>query len=362
MYTSTKSRNVLVIVPSTRPGRRGPVVSDWFTSSVAGRASELQVRCTVADLAEIGLPFLDEPEEPSTGRYVHEHTRRWSELVEGSDAFVVCTPEYNHAMPAALKNAFDALSAEWAHKPVAFVSYGNTSAGTRAAQMAKSVAVTLGMVPVSATVNLRIADSFAGEGLVADPRRDASAVRILDELHELAGLLDALRVPGRTRVDGAGPAGLTIAPARDVDAGELLVLQRCCWVDEALANTTLDIHALHEPLDVVLRGIREQATWVVRDGARIVGAVRAQSRGTTWEIGRLMVAPDHRGRGLGRYLLSWAENQAPKGTERFELFTGAMSTRNLRLYGRAGYHHESTSAGVAHLVKAVARGTEPVAA
>lgn len=353
MYTSTKMSSVLVIVPSTRPGRRGPAVADWFTSAVAGRAEALGVRCTLADLAEIDLPFLDEPEHPSAGRYVHEHTRRWSELVAGSDAFVVCTPEYNHAMPAALKNAFDALSAEWADKPVAFVSYGNTSAGTRAAHMGKSVAVTLGMVPVRSTVNLRIADSFDDDGLVADARRDAAAVRILDELHELAGLLDVLRRPGRARLTAPEHAGITIAPARDDDAGELLVLQRCCWVEEAVVNATLDIQPLHEPLDVVRRGIAEHATWVLRDGGRIVGAVRARSQGTTWEIGRLMVAPDHRGRGLGRYLLSWAEAQAPEGATLLRLFTGALSSRNLRIYGRAGYRHESTSAGVAHLAKAV---------
>jgi NAD(P)H-dependent FMN reductase/GNAT superfamily N-acetyltransferase len=352
-----KSPRVLVIVPSTRPGRRGPAVADWFTTAVAERAKALQVDCVLADLAEIDLPFLDEPEHPSTGLYVHEHTRRWSELVAGSDAVVVCTPEYNHAMPAALKNAFDALSGEWAHKPIGFVSYGNTSAGTRAAHMGKSVAVTLGMVPIQATVNLRIADSFDGDRLVADPRRDASAVRILDELHELAGLLDVLRLPGRTRLTAPEHAGLTIAPARDDDAGELLVLQRCCWVEEAVVNATLDIQALHESLDVVRRGIAEHKTWVLRDGARIVGAVRARNRGTTWEIGRLMVAPDHRGRGLGRYLLSWAEAQAPEDTERLELFTGALSARNLRIYGQAGYRHEHTSAGVAHLSKELAPRT-----
>ncbi|MFC4627583.1 GNAT family N-acetyltransferase [Promicromonospora alba] len=353
MYTSTKKPQVLVMVPSTRPGRRGPAVAEWFTSAVAGRAEALGVRCALADLAEIDLPFLDEPEHPSTGQYVHEHTRRWSELVGGSDAFVVCTPEYNHAMPAALKNAFDALSAEWADKPIAFVSYGNTSAGTRAAHMGKSVAVTLGMVPIRATVNLRIADSFDDDGLVPDARRSAAAVRILDELHELAGLLGPLRRPGRARLTAPEHAGITIEPARDDDAGELLVLQRCCWVEEAVVNATLDIQALHEPLDVVRRGIAEHATWVLRDGGRIVGAVRARSQGAAWEVGRLMVAPDHRGRGLGRFLLSWVEAQAPEGTTLLRLFTGALSSRNLRIYGRAGYRHESTSEGVAHLSKAV---------
>src|SRR5205823_7912530 len=87
------------------------------------------------------------------------------------------------------------------------------------------------------------------------------------------------------------------------DAAELLVLQRCCWVDEAIANQTLDIGALHESLDDIRHWIDEWTTWCVRLGGRLIGAVRAHREGTTWEIGRLMVAPDLSGRGLGRWLL-----------------------------------------------------------
>ena len=87
------------------------------------------------------------------------------------------------------------------------------------------------------------------------------------------------------------------------DAAELLVLQRCCWVDEALANDTLDIAALHETLDDVRAWLDEWSTWCVRIAGRLVGAVRARRFGESWEIGRLMVAPDMGGQGLGRWLL-----------------------------------------------------------
>ena len=96
------------------------------------------------------------------------------------------------------------------------------------------------------------------------------------------------------------------------DAAELLVLQRCCWVDEAIANATLEIGALHESLDDVRAWIESWATWCVRVGGRLVGAVRARREGATWEIGRLMVAPDIAGRGLGRWLLRLAEDAAAR--------------------------------------------------
>lgn len=127
------SSRVMVIVASTRPGRLGPAIAAWFLAASA--AQEVAGSIDVADLAEIGLPLLDEPEHPSSGVYVHEHTRQWSARVAAADAFVVVTPEYNYGMPATLKNALDFLSAEWKWKPVGFVSYGNTSAGTRSVQV-----------------------------------------------------------------------------------------------------------------------------------------------------------------------------------------------------------------------------------
>lgn len=148
-----------------------------------------------------------------------------------------------------------------------------------------------------------------------------------------------------------GLEGLEIMRAVESDAPELLVLQRACWVAEALTNDTLAIPALHESLDDVRHGIAVQQTWVVREGPRLVGSVRGKVHGDAWEIGRLMVAPDLAGRGLGRFLLAWIEQHAPAEPTRFELFTGARSLRNQRIYGAAGYVLDSTADGVAHLSK-----------
>jgi len=137
------------------------------------------------------------------------------------------------------------------------------------------------------------------------------------------------------------------------DAAELLVLQRCCWVDEAIANETLDIAALHESLDDLRHWLAEWTTWCVRVGGRLVGAVRAHQEGSTWEIGRLMVAPDLSWRGLGRWLLALAEAAAPADVEVVALFTGAKSTRNIAMYERAGFTRTAEPAppGAVGLVK-----------
>ena len=65
-----------------------------------------------SDLADHALPLLDEPIPPAQGRYQHQHTRDWAATVASFDGFVIVTPEYNHGIPGALKNALDFVYGE----------------------------------------------------------------------------------------------------------------------------------------------------------------------------------------------------------------------------------------------------------
>ncbi|MGW0607244.1 GNAT family N-acetyltransferase [Streptomyces sp. NPDC002640] len=334
---STKTIRVLVLVCSTRPGALGPVVGRWLTEVLEPRARELDVELVPVTLGELALPFLDEEEEPSSGVYAHEHTRRWSALVDGADGFVVVTPEYNYGMPAPFKNALDYLTREWAWKPMGFVSYGHTSAGTRSVQHAKQVVTTLRLVPLGATVALRIRDAVEGGQMRPDPAFAASAVGLLDELVRVSHALRPLRERARPGLPAGPLPGSYLRPLTPDDAGEVLVLQRCCWVEEALANDLLDIPALHESLDQVREWLGTwRTTGLWRDG-RLLGMVRSRRDGTDWHVGRLAVVPDLRGRGLGRELLRIGEAGAEAGCLRFVLHTGARSERNIRLYRDEGY-------------------------
>nr|WP_300680247.1 GNAT family N-acetyltransferase [Nocardioides sp.] len=127
------------------------------------------------------------------------------------------------------------------------------------------------------------------------------------------------------------------------DAPELLVLQRCCWTQEAIEADDLRIPALHESLDDVLAGLGAWTTYTVRSGGRLVGSVRGRrtgEAGQTWEIGRLMVAPDLQGRGLGRVLLDHIQAVAPADVTGYILITGVRSLRNQRIYKKAGFRLE----------------------
>jgi tRNA (guanine37-N1)-methyltransferase len=128
-----------------------------------------------------------------------------------------------------------------------------------------------------------------------------------------------------------------VRPVEPADAGELLTLQRACWVQEQQANPEVEIDALTETLDDVRTWIAEGTVLVARSAGRLVGAVRGRLHEDVWDVGRLMVAPDLHGRGLGRALLARIEGLAPPEVTGFELFTGAGSLRNQRMYKKAGY-------------------------
>ena len=174
---------------------------------------------------------------------------------------------------------------------------------------------------------------------VPDVLRSGDHARISAWRHEQARRRTAERRPDL--LPPSQVADVEVRPAVRADAGELLTLQRACWVQEALENDLLDIPALHESYDDVVAWMGEWTTLVARSAGRLVGAARGRvepsARGDAWDVGRLMVAPDLQGRGLGRRLLEAIEAQAPDGVTSYHLFTGERSARNQRLYKRAGY-------------------------
>jgi len=182
---------LLIVIASTRPGRNGKAIGEWFTA-VARQHGGFDI--DVADLAELNLPFHDEPVHPRLGNYQHDHTKQWSAQVTAADAVVFVMPEYNYSFSAPLKNAFDYLHNEWRYKPAGFVSYGGVSGGMRAVQQFKQVVTTLTMVPVPVQVALTNFAEHLHDG-VFEPGEgaEAAAKTMLDELAHVAPALATLR-------------------------------------------------------------------------------------------------------------------------------------------------------------------------
>ncbi len=144
--------------------------------------------------------------------------------------------------------------------------------------------------------------------------------------HDQARRRTALRRP-----DLLAPASVAegeIEAATRADAGELLTLQWACWDPP-----------LRETLDEMVASLGSAATFVMRSAGRLVGSVRCapDPDDGAFDIGRLMVAPDLWGRGIGRALLEHAERAAPFPDPTYRVVVAAGNERAVRLYRRAGY-------------------------
>jgi len=181
---------IMIIIGSVRPGRVGLPVAHWVRDRVEAAGHDVDL----VDLAELNLPFMDEPEMPGKRAYTQPHTLAWSARVEQADAFLLVSPEYNHSYSPALKNALDFLQHEWASKPVGIVAYGGASSGLRAAAALDQVLSTLAMVRVPVDVSISGPSAQVTDGgFVATEKQDAVLGRMIDSLVRYDEALRPLR-------------------------------------------------------------------------------------------------------------------------------------------------------------------------
>src|ERR687894_1328231 len=149
---------VAIILGSTRPGRNGEAVAQWVYD-IAKKRSNDDIAFEYVDIKDFDLPLLDEPIPPSQGQYSKNHTKRWAAKIDSFDAFIFVTPEYNHGIPGALKNAIDFLFQEWNNKVAGFVGYGSAG-GVRAVEQLRLVMAELQIADVRAQVTLSLFTDF----------------------------------------------------------------------------------------------------------------------------------------------------------------------------------------------------------
>jgi len=183
---------LMIINGSIREGRLGGPIGEWVR-----KTCEADTRFTTdyADLAEIRLPLLDEPNHPRMKQYVRPATIAWSRRVEAADCFLMLFPEYNFSYSAPIKNALDHLVSEWDRKPVGFVNWGGNSGGTRAQVALRPVITALGMVLTHGNVEINLGPGlFSAEGTFQPTEQQTTVLGLqLDELIKLDSVLAGLR-------------------------------------------------------------------------------------------------------------------------------------------------------------------------
>jgi NAD(P)H-dependent FMN reductase len=181
---------IAIILGSVRPQRAGEAVARWVHDIATLRGD---AEFALIDLREVGLPPLDEPVAPMLGRYHQPHTVQWAGIIRPFDGFVFVTPEYNHGMPASLKNAIDFLYAEWNDKAAGFVGYG-ADGGIRAVEQLRQVMGQLKVADVASQVALSVFTDFVNfTDFKPQPSHVDSLNTMLSEVVSWADALKAVR-------------------------------------------------------------------------------------------------------------------------------------------------------------------------
>ena len=185
-----KALRIAIILGSTRPGRNGEAVAKWV-HEIAQKRTDAEFE--LVDIKDFNLPLLDEPMPPIMGQYSKPHTKTWAAKIGSFDGYVFVTPEYNHGISGALKNAIDFLFAEWNNKAAGFVSYGGAG-GARAVEHLRLVLAEVQMATVRNQVLLSMFSDFENfSAFKPDARHEKSVNAMFDQVIAWGGTMKALR-------------------------------------------------------------------------------------------------------------------------------------------------------------------------
>lgn len=193
MTMDKNTHRLVIVVGSVRDGRFGPVVASWVAEQAAAHGG---FDVEIVDLADIEIPLALPATSPKYAGDEYPRPAGMAALtsaLEGADAFVVVTPEYNHSYPASLKAAIDWHFTQWTAKPVAFVSYGGAAGGRHAVLHLENVLTELHAVTIRD--GLAFPNYFTAweDGRPLDESVVGYAKTLLDQLSWWAGALKSAR-------------------------------------------------------------------------------------------------------------------------------------------------------------------------
>ncbi|MCH5585598.1 NAD(P)H-dependent oxidoreductase [Shimazuella sp. AN120528] len=172
-----------IILGSTRPGRVSPQVGNWV-KEIADKRGDASYE--IVDIADYKLPFFGEPRG-------EEQTKAWTQKLDSLDGFVFVTPEYNHSITGALKNALDLAREEWNNKAAGIVSYGSTG-GARAAEHLRGILGELFVADVKTHPTLSLFTDFENFSVFKPAELHLTNITLmLDQVVAWSGALKTLR-------------------------------------------------------------------------------------------------------------------------------------------------------------------------
>lgn len=160
------SKNIQLIIASTRSNRMADQIASWVTTQAA---KNNDINLEVVDLKKVNLPKFDTPIPPAYAPIDTAEAKAWAEKIDSADGYIFLTPEYNRSIPAALKSALDYLVAEWKEKPAGIISYGWIDGGQSASNHLSDILgwLKVGVAETNAALHLK-AEIMNEQGAIAD--------------------------------------------------------------------------------------------------------------------------------------------------------------------------------------------------
>lgn len=184
-----------VILSTTRQGRFADRPTEWIMNIARQRTDAVY---EVVDLRDYPMPFFDEPRSPMAVPPKDAIALRWGQKLATLDGFIFVTAEYDHGIPAVLKNALDYAYAEFNRKPATFVAYGSAG-GARAVEHLRLILAELQVASLKYAVHIGYAELVGllrqGKTFADYPNLEGSAVKMLEDLVWWAETLRAGRNP-----------------------------------------------------------------------------------------------------------------------------------------------------------------------
>ena len=184
---------IAVIVGTTRATRFAEKSAKWIHGVAAARGD---MELDLVDLRDYPMPFFDEPASNAWVPSKDEVAQRWQKKIAGFDGYIFVTAEYNHGVPAVLKNALDYAYPEWNRKAAAYVGHGSVGAA-RSIEQLRLIGVELHLASVRTSVHIQGADFMAvwkqGKDIRELTYLEQNSKAMLDELHWWASALMAAR-------------------------------------------------------------------------------------------------------------------------------------------------------------------------
>ncbi len=186
--------NIAVIYGSARSARQGIKAAHFVVRKLEERGHDV----TLVDSQDYDLPLLDRMYKEYESGTAPEDMQAIAGILAAADGFIIVSAEYNHSIPAALKNLLDHFQSEYLYKPSGIVTYSaGPFGGVRALINLRAILAELGTPSIPSAFPIsQVQNVFEADGTPLDAAYDKRITKFLDEFEWYANALRQARNQG----------------------------------------------------------------------------------------------------------------------------------------------------------------------